>query len=298
MYLVLLLSILCPLARAEVTLRFQPIITPAASRLGDLLVIEKDTHHWSRLPLESHPLAGEIIRQEAIMAWMSNRFGPFKAHWDGKTHVVVKQVIQTTGKALVEKAQTSLIHQLQPHYTRVEVTPLSRIKDREYALDAFSTDNKQTFPTPKRVCVWLVHKNHKTPRIAVWFRVRAYAPVWVAKRDLRANTILHPDALIKTERNIAGLRAPPAQSVPNAHWLKSPLARKAILLESQLKAAPLVTHGQRLNVFTHHHGITVVMKAIALSDGYLGDTIAVKNPMNQKPFSATIKGFQQAEIAP
>ena len=285
------------LASAETTLRFQPHITPFARQLGDVLLIQKDTHHWSRLPLESHPIAGEIIQNTAIMVWMTHQLGPIKTHWEGRTHITVTQVAQTTGKALIEKAQISLIQQLSPHYTRVEVKPLSLVNDSAYALDDFESKVTIGYPTQKRVCVWLEHKHHKAPRIAVWFRVRAYAPVWIAKKDMHANTPLTPDAFIKKQQNIAGMCAPPAQEIPQHHWLKSPLTHHAVLLDNQLKAIPLVMHGQHLNVFTHHHSITVVINAIALSDGYLGDTITVKNPINQKTFTATIQGFQHAEIA-
>ena len=293
-HFIVFLSLIMASVYADTTLRFQPNITPQATCLGDLLIIQKDTHHWSHLPLDSHPNAGEIITRDKTMAWMIARLGPFKASWEGKTHMVVKQSTQTSGAALLEKAKTSLLQQLAPHYTRVEVTPLSHLNDSQYALDYFKTDYAHAYPTPKRVCVWLVHKN---TRLAVWFNVRAYAPVWVARRDLRSNTLLTQDAFLKKEQNIAGINAPPAQSIPEHHWLKSALPHHAILLENQLKAAPLVMHGQHIKVFTHHRSIAVVMEAIALSDGYLGDTITVKNPLNQKTFAATIQGFQHAEIA-
>ncbi|HBI21208.1 MAG TPA: flagella basal body P-ring formation protein FlgA [Legionella sp.] len=286
-----------PSAAADTVLRFQPNITPKATLLGDLLVIQKDVHHWSQLPLDSHPNPGETITHDKIMAWMTTRLGPLKTTWVGKTHIVVTQSVQTTGSELITKAKAALIHQLAPQYTRVEVTALTHLKDSEYALDDFKTEVTQAFPTSKRVCVWLVHKNHQAPRLAVWFNVRAHAPVWVATHDVRSNTLLTQDMFQEKEQNIAGLNAPPAQSIPEHHWLKSSLARHAVLLENQLKAAPLITHGQRLKVFAHHHSITVVMEAIALSDGYLGDTITVKNPLNQKTFAATIQGFQHAEIA-
>lgn len=291
------LSLIMAYAHADTILRFQPNITPQATRLGDLLIIQKDTHLWSHLLLDSHPNAGEIITHDKIMAWMTTRLGPFNASWAGKKHMVVKQSTHTSSNALLEKAKSSLLQDLLPHYTHVEITPLSHLKDSEYALDDFKFDHKMAYPTPKRVCVWLVHKNQQIPRRALWFKVKAFAPVWVAARDVRSNTLLTPDAFLKKERNIAGIKATPAQSIPEQHWLKSPLARHAILLDTQLKAAPLVMHGQRINVFAHHHSVTVAIDAIALSDGYLGDTITVKNPTNQKTFAATIQGSQHAEIA-
>ena len=286
--LVLLLNNLC---YAQVILRFQPKINEKATRLGDVLVIEKK---WTNIPLDSHPTPGEIITKTKIIDWMTERVGPFKAEWHGKTQIKVKQSSQSSGKLLVEKAKAALIQKLEARYLRVEVTPLSHLQNSEYAPNEFKTKIHLTFPTSKRVCVWLVHD--KT-RIAVWFKVRAYSNVLIANHRIHYNTPLEPSTFSMKERNIAGLNSPPAVTLPQPIWLKSSIERNSILLKSQLKTPPLVVNGQRIKVATHNHSITIVMDAIALADGYFGETITVKNPLNHQTFVARINGFQQAEIA-
>lgn len=293
--LVLLLNNWC---YAQTTiLRFQPEINEKATRLGDILIINnkssKRVARWSHLSLDSHPTPGETMTKTQIIDWMTQRRGHFNATWQGKTQIKVKQSCQSSGKLLIETAKSALIKKLGNRYLRVEATPLSPLKDSEYAPDEFKTKIHLTFPTSKRVCVWLLH--HHT-RIAVWFKVRAYAKVLISNQHLHYNTLLKNSDFSIKERNIAGLNAPPLLTLPQPIWLKSSMERNTILLKTQLKNPPLIIHGQHINVATHTHHITLTIDAIALSDGYLGEMIAVKNPINQKIFQAKISDFHQAEM--
>ncbi len=290
----LLIFLLTSASHAQSILRFKSEINDKASRLGDLLIITQDKHHWSDLSLDSHPTPGVFITKATILDWMTQRLGHFNASWLGKSEIMVKQSTQSSRVLLLEKAQTALVEKLKTQYLHVEVTPLSQIKDSAYALDEFKTDVKLTFPTSKRVCVWLTPGNNA--RLAVWFTVKAFAQVLVAKRDMRYDTLIKNDYFSLKERDIAGLNAVPARVLPQSVWLKTSIARNRILLTSQLKEPPLVIHGQHLNVITHNHGITITMDAIALADGYAGEIITVKNPLNQKTFVAKISGIQQAEM--
>ena len=290
----ILLMLTNSLCQAEVVLRFQSEIDDKATRLGDILVIENDKQDWSSLPLDSHPPPGSTLSKDTLLDWIMLHTGHINATWQGKTQTQVKQSRQSSGTQLMEKAKLALMEQLRTHYLRVEVTPLSRLNDSAYALTDYKTDVKLTVPTSKRVCVWLTRNN--SSRIAVWFNIKAYAKVMVANREVRYNTPLQNDAFALKERNIAGLNSSPVHKIPQSSWLKSSIEPSTILLESHIKKAPLVVQGQHINIAVHNHSITVVMDAIALADGYLGETITVKNPINQKTFVARISGFQQAEI--
>ena len=162
-----------------------------------------------------------------------------------------------------------------------------------YALDDIKIRVNLPFPTPKRVCVWL--SQGEKARIAVWFKVEAYANVLVAKHDIHYNTPLINSLFTTKNRNIAGLKAPPALTIPAKVWLKSSMEYNNILLKNQLKAPPLILNSQHVKLETHNHGITIVMDTIALANGYLGDIIQVKNSVTQKAFAARITGAQQAD---
>lgn len=294
--LLILLLLSTNLCFAQVILRFQPHIDTQALVLGDLLQIENDEQHWADLPLQSHPTPGEIIAKDTLLEWLKPHLEKVDIAWQGKTHIQVKQSKQSSQKMLIEKAKAALMNQLAPHYLRVEMKAISNLKDSEYALDALKAEPIVSFPTPKRVCVWLTPKRHHNQRIAVWFKVHAYARVLVANRHVRYNTPLSSDAFVLKERDIAGLNGQPIHDLPQAAWLKSSIEPDGILLENQLKKPPLVVKGQPVKVELHHHQITIVMDAVALSDGDLGETITVKNPLNHKTFVVRISGFQQAEM--
>ncbi len=291
--LIMIMVLLHTMCHAQPMLRFQPHIDANATLLGDVLQIENDTQHWAALPLQSHPTAGETITKEKIIGWMTQRLGQITWNWQGKTQISVKQLRQSSGNNLLDKAKTALINQLESKYTRVEITPLSHPKDSEYALDDFNAETTIAYPTAKRVCVWLTHDKQ---RIAVWFKVSAYAQVLVANQDVHYHTLIQDNAFSWQERNIAGLNNQPVQSLPKQAWLISSIQHGHILLASQLKEPPLVMQGQQVKVNVHNQNITVVMDAVALGDGYLGHAVTVKNPLNQKTFVALVSGLRQAEI--
>ncbi|GEM_PF-1990886 len=280
-------------AAADITLRFQSKINSQATQLSDVLHIENDRHHWGKLSLDSHPAPGETITKDNIITWMTQRLGAFESKWQGKTRIQVDHLTQTASTLLIEKATMALNNKLKPHYRRVTIKPLSHPNDSNLALDEFKTKINVSFPVSKRVCVWLIHKDKRIP---IWFKVSAYANVLVAQHDLSYNTPIQSNAFSRQERNIAGLTSSPAPTLPNQIWLRSSIKRNTILLSNQLKDPSLITHGQSVKVTVHHHAITVVIDAIALTDGTLGQTVTVQNPRTKETFTAKTSGAQQAEM--
>lgn len=289
----LLCQLLCHWCEAAVTLRFQPHIDSRAKRLGEVIHIQNDNEHWSKLSLQSHPRPGEWITKEQMIDWMKQHIGHFEWKWQGKTKARVQQSIKSTGQALLNKAKTALKNQLASQYSRIEVNSLSQPTDSEFALDSFKVELKTSFPSAKRICVWLVHDKK---RVAVWFDVRVYERVLVANKDLSYSTPIQSSVFSWEERNIAGLKGQPAKALPQGVQLKSSIQQGTVLLTSQIKEMPLVLKGQGLKVSLHNNSIRVVMDAIALSDGAFGQTITVKNPLNQESFVAKVTGTQQAEV--
>ncbi len=280
----------CHLGFAQTLLRFQPHITANATELGDLLIIENNKK-WCHLPLDSHPIPGEILTKTKILSWMTERIGPVNAIWQGKTQSRVQEITQSTRTQLVEKAHAALLKKLKPHYLQVEATPISHLKHSSFALNEFKVKVSASFPIRKRTCVWLYNEH---VRIPVWFNVRAYQHVLVANRPIRYNVPIKPDFFSLKKRNIAGLNAKPALNIPKHVWLKSSLNQNAILLEHLFKTPWLVTQDQHIKVTSIYHGISITIDAIALKNGNLGEIIPVKNPLSQKNFSAKIIGVKHA----
>lgn len=291
--MIIILILFHGMCHAETVLRFKAQITTGAHRLGDLLLIKEDKEKWSDLPLSSHPTSGEWVTKDKILDWMSQRLGKFTASWQGKTRVRVSHSTLTSGQALQDKAKARIISKLHSQYQRLEIEPLSKVKSSTIPLDNFTAKTSLSFPVAKRVCVWL---NNGKQHIPIWFRVRAYAHVWVANDNMSYNTPIIKTAFSWKERNIAGLISPPAQWLPDNAWLKSTIEADKILLSNQIREAPVIIHGQTIKVYFQSNKIRLVMDAIALADGNMGQMIRVKNIRNQKSFDAKVIGIQQAEV--
>lgn len=281
---------------AEVILRFQSEIHDDASRLGDIVFIENDQAQWADLPLQSHPKPGEIITKDSVLEWIKPTAPHLQITWQGKTKTHVHRSIRSSGNLLISKAETAIRKQIASNYQQLTITPISATHDTEYAIDTFTTSFKSHYPIAKRVCVWLTPQQHPEQRIAVWFKIKAYKTVWVAKHHLHENEPLLPKHFFAKRMDIAGLKSQPVESIPTQALLKSSIDSHQILLKHHIKQRPLVLSGQPVKVTAHHASITITMEAIALEEGYLGQTISVKNPKNQETFVVRISGFQKAEI--
>lgn len=288
--LILLLNNIC---QAQVILRFQPQITSNASTLGDLLRVTNDEHHWANLSLQSQPISGEVISKDKIIDWMQQQLGTIEYQWQGKTQTQVRALIKTPADKLIKKAQTALVQQLERRYKHVEVKPLTTLKDSQYSLESYKVEMNIGNTVARRVRLWLTNDQQRIP---VWFKVKAFAQVLVATHDLAADSPIPKEAFLLQERDIAGLNDLPAQTIPDKKILKTAIERDSILLSTQLKEAPQVTQGTALKVSIKEHGIMILMDAVALTDGYLGQTITVKNPLTNKTLTARVSGVQQAEV--
>ena len=275
------------------TLRFQAHIHSNATLLGDILQITKDSHHWSNLELQSHPSPGELITKEKILHWMIDHLGKFEYVWQGKTQIRVEQKIQSSSRALVEKAHAALLKKMNQDYTHLTIVATSQPKAQNYLIKHFKSNLELPFPTPKRVCVWL---SYKEIRIPIWFKVKAYARVLVATHDLNDRVQLKSEDFSWEDLDIAGFANKPAVNVPKQGWLLKPLKKGKPLLYSDWKPSPQVQKGEMIKVSVTHHRISIIMEAEALNDGYLGDTIRVKNQSNQKILTAVVNDLQHAEI--
>lgn len=292
-YLMLAFVLMSGLCQAGIVLRFQPQVSTEAKRLGDVLRIEPDTHHWARLALDSKPTPSEYLTKERMLAWMTQRVGAVNVTWLGKTSIQVNTENTTSGDALVKKAQIALATQLKNQYSRIEMKPLSQPKGSDVPLDSFKVNITLSYPVAKRVCVWLTHDRQSIP---VWFDVQAYSRVLIAQRHTVYDKALTKDAFVLQERNIAGLKGKPAQARPDKLWLNTSLQAGDILLTQHIKEPPLVVPGQTVKVRLHQNRINLVMEAVALTGGYRGQSINVKNPVNQQTFAVKITGLRQAEV--
>lgn len=274
-------------------LSFQPRITTEAKTLGELLVIQNDSRHWSQKSLQSHPGAGQLLQRETLVSWMESQFGPFEWQWQGPVQQRVESLATSSNQQAIHLAKNALLNQLKPHYNRVQLKVLKQSQGITGIKAPLKTRMDIHFPTAKRVCVWLINQQVHKP---VWFEVKAYQSVRVAKNTLPAGTVLGDKQFSWQERNIAGLKSKPASKIGKRQRIKKTLPAQDILLADNLESIPDVIHGQRVQVVVRHKSVQLITEAVALKDGYQGQILPLKNTMNQQSFMAKITGIQKAEI--
>lgn len=281
-------------ANAQTILRFQEHISAHPQYLGDLISISTPHQDLMKLPLDSYPKAGELISKEQIIQWISHKAGSIDYQWRGKKSAQVQQTIKTTGKELLDKAQTALVQHLKSQYDSIKLTAKGTIKDSEFPLSEFQVELPDAYPPAKQICVRLKQGKRSTP---VWFAVSAYKSVLVAAHPIKNRTRLQQSDLTLIKHNIAGLHEPPLSTLPESAWLKKSISKGHVLTQADVVNIPQVLRGQTIQVQVKTHGISIVSNAIAQNDGYTDQIIRLKNPASDKYFIAKVTAPGKAEIS-
>ncbi|KGP63291.1 hypothetical protein EP47_09165 [Legionella norrlandica] len=277
----------------QVVMRFQPHITPHARLLGDIVLISEENEHWMAIPLASQPKAGEQISKKQIIQWLIRKNGQFTYLWRGKNRALIQQSILTKGNDLINKAESTLKQQLLQRYESVELTVKTKVKNTEFPLSSYRVDLPKNDPPARQICVRLNHDNHSIP---VWFTIKTYQKVLVAKYKIKTYTPAHESHFVLQKRNIAGLRSKPLTELPPKSWLKNSINKNQILTQDDLIKIPQIIKGQSVEVTVQHKGISLSIEAIAQSNGYKGQLIRMLNPASHKFFIAQITAPNKAEI--
>jgi flagella basal body P-ring formation protein FlgA len=177
-----------------------------------------------------------------------------------------------------------------PEIRRLELAPLSRpAASAEVEIPA-------DLDLEKRVRVWAITtgKDGKPRRLAQWWALKAFAPVMVARRSLRAGEVVRPADIGAEERDIAGgagalLAADPG--LAQGHWRATRFVQSgAALRRADLETAPEVLRGQQVRVSLVSELFTIETTGVARDEGRLGAVIAVTRPGVPEPYFAEVTG--------
>lgn len=184
-----------------------------------------------------------------------------------------------------------------PEVRRVEVTSLSHSVS-----PAAEIEIPGGIGLEKRVQTWAntTGKDGKPRRVPQWWAVKAFAPVMVARRALRAGEPVRPSDIAAEERDIAGsggtlLDADPG--LADAHWRATRFVQAgAPLRRADLEPAPEVLRGQQVRVNLVSGLFTIETTGIARDEGRLGAVIAVTRPGEPQPYFAEVTGEREVLV--
>jgi len=241
-----------------------------------------------------------IVQRSHVLQVVANAGGQTTLQGEGAMQVVVESragVYPAAG--LISAAREHLAQHLRRHYpalARVEIAAVGEVADLRVATGDVAVVARAINDArlARRVCVWLdVNVAGKRYRsLPVWMNVRAYAPVWVARRSFKPREKLEAGDFVQEERDVANLRA---SAVGDGNDLVGQRARNyiaagAIARAADLEPNPLVLTAQEINVRVSTGSVLIETKAIAEEEGRLGEYIRVRNPSSASIFMAQVVG--------
>jgi flagella basal body P-ring formation protein FlgA len=207
----------------------------------------------------------------------------------------------------LESARVAIAAALQarhPAITRIEVTPLHAESRRRSGVTppAFDIEIPADAALEKRLRVWATTtgKDGVLRRVPSWWTVKAFGPVIVARRGLRAGEQVRPIDVAVEERDVAGtpgalLIADPGMG--NSRWRATRFIQPgAVLRRADIEPAPEVLRGQQIRVSVVSDAFTIETTGIARDEGRVGDLIAVSKPGTPERYFAEVTGERKVLI--
>lgn len=148
-----------------------------------------------------------------------------------------------------------------------------------------------TLPARRMVVVVDVQVDGRHWRtLPVWFVVRAWRPVWVARAPLAAGQVVDAAHFEREPRDVAALAAPalPLQQPLHGLRLRRPLDAGAVLTAALVEALPAVVRHQTVRVRVQAGPVLLQAPGVALADARIGERVRVLNPASRESFGARV----------
>lgn len=127
--------------------------------------------------------------------------------------------------------------------------------------------------------------------VSTYYVLTAYAGVWIAKKDIRANTVIKKRWAEYEYRNVAsylGIEQLVADS-PVGFFTEQPIKKGNMFFLSKLKKKPLVQAGESIGVLIKNGDIRIQTRGIAVWHVYtVGETVDVRIKETGKVISGEI----------
>jgi flagella basal body P-ring formation protein FlgA len=126
--------------------------------------------------------------------------------------------------------------------------------------------------------------------IPVWFAVRAWQPVWVARTALAAGQPVGDEHFRVERAEVAGLTSPalPTRQPPEPLRLRRALEPGTVLTALHVERQPAVARHQPVQVQVQAGAVSLQASGLAMADARIGEQVRVLNPTSRESFTARV----------
>lgn len=206
---------------------------------------------------------------------------------------------------VLSRARLVLEAALRERYADVERFDLvllepsaARWKKKEVGVDEIVVPEDKLLGKRGSVLVRYREPNGARRESAVWWSIKAFRPVAVARRPIRAHESINESDFIVESHDIAGLVevVRDIREVGANRRARRFIAAGAPLLKSDLDYAPEVTREQMVTVKVGTKMVLVETVGVAEEEGRTGEIIQIANPVSRMRYPARVTGIGEVSV--
>ncbi|HEY3269343.1 MAG TPA: flagellar basal body P-ring formation chaperone FlgA [Armatimonadota bacterium] len=294
-------------AAAMARIQAEALVKGDAVRLGDMAKITGDAAtraKLSQVEVGPSPLPGysRSISLDYVRIRLRQRnLDPALISADSAAQCKVTRSSQTVGAdRLVEAARAFVEGSMEAGDGRVVVEPSSRPRDLtlpDGRLELTAADAGTPTGAFRRIAIRAMVEGEEAGRVDVSLRVRRYSNVAVAKRTIPRGESVVADAVTYEERDLTSLPEDALTEATALNGLQAtqPIAAGSVLTARAAAEPPLVHRGDSVTIVARIGSIEVSASGVAGEDGRLGQSIRVKNGLQET--RATVVDARTVEAA-
>ncbi|MFM8983075.1 MAG: flagellar basal body P-ring formation chaperone FlgA [Spartobacteria bacterium] len=139
----------------------------------------------------------------------------------------------------------------------------------------------------KKIGIWQMH-----------VKAQMIEPVWVSTRRLERGESINPAVAALKEVDVlnANKEVLTANDKLDYYEVAHSVAADQVISRADITPRHIVRRGKVVDVVVNDGGINITMKAMALADGGVGETIGVRNMDSKKDFQAQVVGSNTVQV--
>lgn len=139
----------------------------------------------------------------------------------------------------------------------------------------------------KKIGIWQMH-----------VKAQMIEPVWVSTRRLERGESINPAVAALKEVDVlnANKEVLTANDKLDYYEVAHSVAADQVISRADITPRHIVRRGKVVDVVVNDGGINISMKAMALADGGVGETIGVRNMDSKKDFQAQVVGSNTVQV--